>query len=275
MRLLAFILCLIVSVAHGKVYDCFTFFNEIDLLKIRFEELYEVVDHFVIVEAEDTFRGNPKPMYFAQNRHHFQKYLDKVIYVHVGKSHFSSPWDRERYQRNQIQFGLIGCTDEDIILVSDLDEFIDARKWPHFLQALEAHPEQIVGCESRVYRWFLNRQSTDPWIGTAVCKYKVFRRCSAEEIRGRRGSGIVIPQSGWHFSNMGGLATYVQKIESFSHDEVDRPEFKEPIRIDTGIRAVTHLVSIDETFPKFIREQEAELLEKGLIDYEGRALGQF
>ena len=32
------------------VYDCFTFFNEFDLLEIRLNVLNEVVDKFVLVE---------------------------------------------------------------------------------------------------------------------------------------------------------------------------------------------------------------------------------
>ena len=43
-----------------KVYDCITFFNEIDLLKLRLNILDNVVDYFVICESEYDHRGKKK-----------------------------------------------------------------------------------------------------------------------------------------------------------------------------------------------------------------------
>ena len=43
-----------------KVYDCFTFFNELDLLEIRLNELDNVVDYFVLVESKRSFQNKPK-----------------------------------------------------------------------------------------------------------------------------------------------------------------------------------------------------------------------
>ena len=40
-----------------KAFDCFTFFNELDLLKIRLELLEDVVDYHVIVESNLTHSG--------------------------------------------------------------------------------------------------------------------------------------------------------------------------------------------------------------------------
>ena len=39
------------------IYDCFTFFNELDLLDIRLNILNDYVDKFVIVESTKTFTG--------------------------------------------------------------------------------------------------------------------------------------------------------------------------------------------------------------------------
>lgn len=39
----------------AKVYDVFTFFNELDLLELRLEMLNDYVDKFVIVECVETF----------------------------------------------------------------------------------------------------------------------------------------------------------------------------------------------------------------------------
>ena len=85
-----------------KIFDCFTFYNELDLLQIRLEELYDVVNHFVLVEATTTFTNRPKEMLFKQNRARYSKYLDKIIYVPVELPGSSNAWDNERAQRNAI-----------------------------------------------------------------------------------------------------------------------------------------------------------------------------
>ena len=54
------------------VYDCFQFFNELDILKLRMHVLNDVVDKFVISEATVTFSGEKKPLYFQENREMFQ-----------------------------------------------------------------------------------------------------------------------------------------------------------------------------------------------------------
>ena len=64
-----------------KVYDCFIFFNELDLLELRLETLDPYVDHFVISECDSTFSGEDKPFYFEENKEKFSKFLDKIIYI--------------------------------------------------------------------------------------------------------------------------------------------------------------------------------------------------
>jgi hypothetical protein len=45
--------------------DCFTFYNEINMLRFRLEELKDVVDYFVLVESDMTFNKNRK--HFIEN----------------------------------------------------------------------------------------------------------------------------------------------------------------------------------------------------------------
>lgn len=116
-------LFLTTAIATSEVYDCFMFFNEIELLKMRLEELDEVVDYFVLVESAETQRGDPKPFYFYENRHLFEKYLDKIIHIMVNERHPEMGlWEREHFQRECIARALIHCDSSDMILISDLDE---------------------------------------------------------------------------------------------------------------------------------------------------------
>lgn len=64
-----------------KVYDCFMFFNEIEVLDIRLNELGPYVDYFVIVEAQETHSGLKKELVFEKYKHSFDKYADKIIYI--------------------------------------------------------------------------------------------------------------------------------------------------------------------------------------------------
>ena len=72
-----------------KVYDCFTFFNEIDLLEIRLNELNDVVDYFVIVEGTQTFQNKPKPSYYLENKKRFKDFESKIIRVEIPKEKFT------------------------------------------------------------------------------------------------------------------------------------------------------------------------------------------
>ena len=47
-----------------KIIDCFTFYNELDLLNYRLNILNEVVDYFIIVEATHTHIGNEKKLLY-------------------------------------------------------------------------------------------------------------------------------------------------------------------------------------------------------------------
>ena len=57
-----------------KIVDCFTFYNELELLNYRLNILDDVVDYFVIVEATHTFIGNEKKLYFNEYKE-MVKYL--------------------------------------------------------------------------------------------------------------------------------------------------------------------------------------------------------
>ena len=59
----------------GKIYDCFNFFNELDILELRLNILYEYVDYFVIVESDVTHSGEKKPFYFEDNKERYSKFL--------------------------------------------------------------------------------------------------------------------------------------------------------------------------------------------------------
>ena len=93
-----------------KIFDCFPFCSELDLLELRLNELGDVVDFFVLAEATTTHRGAPKPLVFQQNKSQFAAFLPKIIHVvvddmpGVGTTE-PERWVREHFQRQALLRG--------------------------------------------------------------------------------------------------------------------------------------------------------------------------
>ena len=115
------------------LYDCFTFYNELDLLEVRLHEHNAAVDRFVLVEARQTFQGVPKDLVFEKNKQRFAPFLDKIIHViidfpeHIALNYYknsNAAWNREFFQRDAMAQGLAAAQPNDLIMVSDVDEIV-------------------------------------------------------------------------------------------------------------------------------------------------------
>ncbi|MBS0648590.1 MAG: hypothetical protein JSS10_05115 [Verrucomicrobia bacterium] len=266
------------TVHQPKIYDCFLFYNELELLEIRLSEMYDHVDKFVLVEASETFRGKPKPFYFAENKHLFEKFADKIIHVQL-KEPFKTddPWMREKYQRSQAVRGLKDGHPEDIAIISDVDEIIRGSRMAEIAQLISSQKAEVVVCKQAMYKGYLNRALTEGWPGPVCTTLKKMKKLTPAFIRRLRNQNpkklrkaqitkiAVIPNAGWHFTSMGGIDRTVLKLESFSHAEYDTPEYKNKQRILEEIRQFP-LRPIDATFPQFVQENQKRLEQMGFID---------
>ena len=120
-----------------KIYDCFQFFNEENILDLRLNILDEFVNFFVIVESTTDHQGNTKKLNFDINK--FEKFQKKIIYVVVEdtietikKPHIGQNSLVEQHQRNSITKGLKNCDDNDLVVISDIDEIPDLTKLNFF-----------------------------------------------------------------------------------------------------------------------------------------------
>src|SRR3989338_9028995 len=143
-------------IARPMRYDVFTFLNELDLLEIRLNILYDHVDYFVIIECAETFSGLPKPLYFSENKDRFTQFAPKIIHyvvtdVPISEAELRSRlqnstidtlekeiinnaltsdnlppdqlhWLKEFYQKESIKKALVNLQDDDICFVGDVDE---------------------------------------------------------------------------------------------------------------------------------------------------------
>lgn len=262
-----------------KIYDCFTFNNELDVLEIRLHELYPIVDYFVIVEASRTHAGNSKPMHFQEHRARFAPFADKIIHVAVNDMPDGDPWVREKFQRNCIARGLTALRDEDLVLVSDADE-IPRRE----VVAMLKHDRHDLFCfRFSLFYYRFNYANTsgeqlhEVW--TAGVRGREFR--SAQEVRNlkfkmegfrnwlrfRRQNGRIIPQSGWHFSWLGSEPQVIYKLQSYAHQEYNNSEQIASLKIEQlladrrdhipGSERVWEIVELDDYFPRYLVENRS------------------
>jgi beta-1,4-mannosyl-glycoprotein beta-1,4-N-acetylglucosaminyltransferase len=243
---------------YAKVYDCFLFLNELEILDIRLHEMDPVVDYFVIVEAVETFRGNPKDLVFAEHADQFKEFEHKIIYFVVDRLFETyNPWDRETYHRNMIASALPDCEDEDVILISDVDEIVEAKGVTGISQCLHENPTQILGVSQKYISKFLNAVP-DPvvWRGTVALTYQQLEKTTPQQLREMRYTVPAVAE-GWHFTYQGGIDRELYKISAFAHSELDTPEGREAQRKASLLRNCCPVVEIDDSFPRYIRENQA------------------
>lgn len=206
------------------IYDCFTFFNELEMLDLRLNMLKDAVDFHVLVEADTTFSGKPKPLYYAEHKQDFAAFNHKILHVVVDDMPASSdPWVLERFQRNAVTRGLRGADPDAYMILSDLDEFpnpgkIQALSEPGYHHLASCLRQGMLVFSQRMHLYYVNWVMAQVfWNGSVIVKIR--NMPSPQEMRDL-GVGARLPaiaNAGWHFSYFGGHSAIQNKLESFSH----------------------------------------------------------
>lgn len=138
-----------------RIFDCFIFYNELDILDIRLHTLDPLVDRFVLVESTRTFTGQPKLLHYAENKARFAKFGDKITHIVVDDmpEDAESTYVREAHQRSAIGKGLANASPDDLIILSDADEI---PKPDALRAALPRASGRITYFEGVYYHFFLN-----------------------------------------------------------------------------------------------------------------------
>lgn len=271
----------------GKVYDCFLFFNELNLLEMRMNILESVVDYFVIVEANITHSGVPREFCFAANRNKFTKWEHKIIYIQVTNmpedftqlhSPIGDTYDnrcyndicialnmannvqlneplrcREYWQRESVIRALEHCTPDDIIMLSDVDEIPN----PDTLQTIlnNFNSDQVYSLRQNSYYYKLNLLKEKHWVGPRLASYSRFSQQPVGTFRHIR--DLIISNGGWHFSfqTASGVAN---KLQAYSHSDMATEEVMNNLDsrianyIDPFDRGQLKRVEIDSTYPQYL-----------------------
>jgi hypothetical protein len=227
------------------IIDSFTFFNEFDLLEFRLRLLYDIVDKFVLVEADKTFSGKDKPFYFEENATRFAWAKDKLVPHKAiisleGLSLTEKPTSYdpnssyfriEYQQRNAIAEACRPFSDDNIFLLSDVDE-IPSREAVILANSPASKAFMPCVCDQKLFYYNLNCLVQTPWRGTIITTMQNMRENSPQILRNLRNRLSFIGNAGWHLSYFGNTDFIANKIDSSAHQEFNTETMKNQTSIE-------------------------------------------
>lgn len=271
------------------VYDCIPFFNELDILNLRLHILDPYVDKFIIEEATVTFSGEAKELCFEKNKEMFQEFLPKIEYIVVDNSPVDTTTHlRDKFQKNALEKGLVNAGDDDMIIMSDVDEIPN----PKVIQELKEHfdPNKVYHLAQRMFYCFINMEEVSGnllsitgefpgverkmWLGT-----KIFAKRSIPQdgiIQLREASvtapnAVRISNGGWHFGYMGSLheanvsKRIGEKVVAAAHQEYNKQDILAEAKYRLmlgedmfGRNARFERVEVDESYPEYLLQHRED-----------------
>ena len=246
-----------------KIYDAFNFFNELETLEIRLNVLNDHVDYFVLVESRLTHSGKEKELFFEKNKALFKKFEHKILHFIIDtplksfedarsrltdvtlseidrliiKEALSSDnikagedsFLRDFYEKEYVKKALmtLSLSDDDFCFISDLDEIWN----PNAL--IDYSKDDVFKLKQDPYIYYLNNRSNEDWTGwtgTIGTKFKNIKNNCLNHLRTRgKTKYTIIKNGGWHFSFQGGADRVKNKIEAYSHQEINNDSIKSKI----------------------------------------------
>ena len=258
-----------------KLYDCCMYFDEDLMLDLRLNTLNKHVDKFVIAEATREHSGKEKKLNFDIKK--FSKFKDKIIYLIIEdlpinvvskKKNWTPNHWRDQYQRNALRRGFKECDENDLIMISDIDEIPNLKKLTEF------KVKNKYACFlQKNFQSKLNLQNiTDTyWMGTKICQKKYLK--SPQWLRNiktkkrpfwkfyKPKEPQLILDGGWHFSFLKKPKDIAKKIKAYSHQEFYKDEFVDEKKISERINNNVDLfdrnivykkVELDKSFPEYV-----------------------
>lgn len=265
------------------IIDAFIFSDELDMLELRLNTLDTVVDRFVLVEADQTFQGNPKPLHYHEHRHEprFTPFAHRITSVIVRNLPDRGPWAREAAQRNAIMDGLLRSDQhawpDDLILISDVDELPNPAAIAALASAPTLYAQQTVAFRQHLYSFSVNWRHVRPWYGTRALRFwSLVEPQALRSTLAPRPQEHVIADGGWSFSWMGGVQAIQAKARAFSHAEVNRPDYLDPDHLAACIAEGRSFVpgdgneyvwqDIDDSYPPYLLEHFDDTYQHWLHD---------
>ena len=263
-----------------RIFDCFMYYDEELILDIRLNSLKDQVDYFVICESKFYHNGNKRDLNF--NIENYRKFKDKIIYLvqeklpgnlrkinaednEITKSNkmIFNAHVRENYQRNILQDGILKASEEDLILISDVDEVPNLSSIN-----LSNIKNKILIFEQDIFYYKLNRFLNGfIWYGTKGCAKKNLKNPQwLREIK-NRDFGFwrldtlfsktkyinknFIKNGGWHFSNIKNAENIELKLNSYLHHRDFQSE-------NIDIKKISSLIKSNETIYDMFADKKSK-----------------
>ena len=251
------------------IYSIFTYNGEGAILKLHLSVLGDYVDKFIIVEANKTFTGLPKPYYLIRDYRYFKPWWNKIDHymmddwddVGLWQQALNSPntkgpehWKREWYVKESIHKALkrAKIKDNDTLFLGDVDEIIDPQA--HF------ESETPIKAKLRVYSYWLNNRSNEQFWGTLIAQYKDVKDKCLNDLRSDKSLYSKGEPLGWHFTNVGGVEEVRRKLNSsYTAESYNTPQVQEllaqRINANTDYLGRNFLFTEDESeWPEFLKK---------------------
>tara|TARA_B100002052_G_scaffold156766_1_gene142888 strand:- start:4946 stop:5797 length:852 start_codon:yes stop_codon:yes gene_type:complete len=216
------------------------------LLDFRLNYLNDYVDKFIIVESSYTHSGEKKKLIF--NLNNYKKFKDKIIYIvadeepqNISKilntddentknsKYILNAAKRENFQRNFILKGLKSAANDDMILISDLDEIPNLER-----NNLKDIKHKLIFFRQKLFYYKFNlKLNSFEWFGTKGCKMgSLISPQWLRNIKDRKypfwridtlfsmikyQNIFLIKNGGWHFSYMKTAKNIEKKLTSYLH----------------------------------------------------------
>ncbi|KAG5136529.1 hypothetical protein JHK82_021260 [Glycine max] len=224
-----------------RVYDAVLFSNELEILTLRWRELYPYITEFVVLESNSTFTGLPKPLVFNSNREKFKFVEPRLTYGTIGGrfKKGENPFVEEAYQRVALDhlLKIAGITDDDLLIMSDVDEIPSA----HTINLLRWCDEvpSILHLQLKNYLYSFEFRVDDKSWRASIHRYQTGKTRYAHY----RQSDDILADAGWHCSFcFRRISDFIFKMKAYSHyDRVRFSHYLNPERIQKVICKGTDL----------------------------------
>ena len=257
------------------------YYNDDVVLDIRLNTLSQYVDQFVIAEATLDHAGNKKKLNFDINK--FIKFKDKINYLIIedlpkNVKSFKKNWHpahvRDQFQRNSLERGYKDCSDEDLIMISDIDEIPNPKKIAEFKIKNKYACFIQKNFQAKINRLNITEEN---WPGTRICQKKFLK--SPQWLRNiktkkrqiwsfyKDKEPQIIIDGGWHFSFLKNNKLIQKKIKSFAHQEFNQSNLTnlENIakRVNLGFDIFERpyqykKIELDKGFPEYILQNKTK-----------------
>ncbi len=217
------------------IVDAFTFFNERELVELRVKYLNDIVDYFLIVEADHTHTGKKKEWNFPEVLNsRLKNYSNKIKYHQMKvdlekaeaekdprykslKGHLANAgrsWKVESMQRNFIKdcYKKFTTSKDDIIIISDLDE-IPSKEKISFIKSSDFEVIAPVSFAQSLFYLNCNYLDLEQWIGSVAITGQLIEKYEPQTFRDYKNRISRFSDAGWSFSSFGGKKNY-RKIRS-------------------------------------------------------------